>query len=138
MKVTCPGSLKVLCLVVFAVWASSTAIAESADPFYKGKTIKVLVSSSPGGGTDTVARLVSRFLPKYLPGNPETYVQNMPAGGGLVANNYFYRVSKPDGLTLFGTSCNCNSLLHSSRELICIRICKPGQLHHIQVSFRDL
>ncbi len=104
MKVTCPGSLKVLCLVVCAVWASSTAIAEAADPFYKGKTIKVLVSSSPGGGTDTVARLVSRFLPKYLPGNPETYVQNMPAGGGLVANNYFYRVSKPDGLTLFGTS----------------------------------
>ncbi len=104
MKVPCPGSLKVLCLVVFAVWASSAAIAEAADPFYKGKTIKILVSSPPGGGTDTVARLVSRFMPKYLPGNPETYVQNMPAGGGLVANNYFYRVSKPDGLTLLGTS----------------------------------
>jgi len=96
--------LKVLFLLVIVLWASSAAIGAAADPFYKGKTIKILVSSSPGGGTDTVARLVSRFLPKYLPGNPETYVQNMPAGGGLVANNYFYRVSKPDGLTLFGTS----------------------------------
>jgi len=96
--------LKVLFLLVIVLWASSAAIGAAADPFYKGKTIKILVSSSPGGGTDTVARLVSRFLPKYLPGNPDAYVQNMPAGGGLVANNYFYRVSKPDGLTLFGTS----------------------------------
>ena len=96
--------MKILYLLVIVLWAFSSVIAEAADPFYKGKTIKVLVSSQPGGGTDTVARLVSRFLPKYLPGNPETYVQNMPAGGGLLANNYFYRVPKPDGLTLLGTS----------------------------------
>ena len=112
MKVTCPGVLKVLCLVVFAVWASSAAIAEAADPFYKGKTIKVLVPSSPGGGTDTVARLVGRFLPKYLPGNPGTFVQNMPAGAGMLGNNYFYRVAKPDGLTLFGTSSGSMSMFN--------------------------
>jgi hypothetical protein len=40
-------------------------------PFYEGKTLKVLVSSGTGGGTDIAARLVSRFIGKYLPGNPK-------------------------------------------------------------------
>lgn len=104
MKVTLRRPLEFLSVTIISILVSAGPMANAADPFYQGKTIKVLVSSPPGGGTDTVARLVSRFLPKYLPGNPETYVQNMPAGGGLLANNYFYRVPEPDGLTLFGTS----------------------------------
>ncbi len=39
-------------------------------------------------------------MPKYIPGNPEIAVQNMPAAGSLVAANYVYNVAKPDGLTL--------------------------------------
>ena len=104
--------LKVLFLLVIVLWVFSAVIAEAADPFYKGKTIKILVPSSPGGGTDTVARLVDRFLPKYLPGNPGTVVQNMPAGAGMLGNNYFYRVAKPDGLTLFGTSSGSMSMFN--------------------------
>ena len=76
------------------------ASAAPAANYYDGKTITVLVSSSPGGGTDTTARLVSRYLPKFIPGNPKTIVRNMPGGGGTVANNYFTRRAKPDGLTL--------------------------------------
>ena len=75
------------------------SVAPAAN-YYDGKTITVLVSSSPGGGTDTTARLVSRYLPKFIPGNPKTIVRNMPGGGGTVANNYFTRRAKPDGLTL--------------------------------------
>jgi len=78
--------------------------SSAADPYYKGKTITVIVTSSPGGGSDTTARLVSRFLPKYLPGNPSSIVQNMPGGGGTVASNYFVRRSKPNGLTLLQDS----------------------------------
>ena len=79
--------------------------ALAADkPYYEGKTVKVIVSSSPGGGTDTTARLVVRFLPKYIPGNPQTIVQNMPGGGGTVSNNFFSREVKPDGLTLLQDS----------------------------------
>lgn len=78
--------------------------AQSGKPTYEGKTIKILVSSSPGGGTDTTARLVSQFLPKYLPGNPQTVVQNMPGGGGTIANNYFVANGKNDGLMLFQDS----------------------------------
>jgi len=76
----------------------------AADDFYAGKTIKILVSSNPGGGTDAAARVVARFLPKYIPGNPQTIIQNMPGGGGTIANNYFYVNGKPDGLWLFQDS----------------------------------
>ena len=78
--------------------------AASGDVNYAGKTIKLLVSSNPGGGTDAAARVVARFLPKYIPGTPETIVQNMPGGGGTIANNYFYANGKPDGLWLFQDS----------------------------------
>ena len=79
--------------------------AGAADaPYYEGKTLKILVSSGTGGGTDTAARLVSRSIGKYLPGNPRVLVQNMPGGGGTIANNYFASEAKPDGLTVLQDS----------------------------------
>jgi tripartite-type tricarboxylate transporter receptor subunit TctC len=74
--------------------------AHSQDDFFSGKTVRIVVGSSPGGGYDYWARLLARYLPKYIRGNPEVVVQNMPGGGSLVATNYVYTVGKPDGLTL--------------------------------------
>jgi tripartite-type tricarboxylate transporter receptor subunit TctC len=87
-----------------AILSATTAIAASAPVSFQGKTLTILISSSPGGGTDTAGRLISQFLPKYLPGNPITLVQNMPGGGGITANNHFYANAKPDGLTLLQDS----------------------------------
>lgn len=78
--------------------------AASAPVTFQGKTIKILASSNPGGGTDAAARVVARFLPKYLPGQPQTIIQNMPGGGGTIANNYFAANAKPDGTWLFQDS----------------------------------
>jgi tripartite-type tricarboxylate transporter receptor subunit TctC len=69
-------------------------------PFYQGKTIKLVIGSTAGGGYDLWARLAARYLGKYIPGNPEIVPQNMPGAGGAVAANYVYGVAKPDGLTL--------------------------------------
>ena len=44
--------------------------------------------------------MFARYMPKYIAGNPEIVVQNMPGAGSLVAANYVYNVAKPDGLTL--------------------------------------
>jgi tripartite-type tricarboxylate transporter receptor subunit TctC len=74
--------------------------ASSQENFFSGKTIRIVVGSSPGGGYDYWARLLARYLSKYIPGTPEVVVQNMPGGGSLVATNYMYSVAKPDGLTL--------------------------------------
>ena len=70
------------------------------EPFYQGKTIKVVVGFTSGGFYDRWSRLLARYVPKYLPGNPEMVVQNMPGAGGLIAANHVYTVAKADGLTL--------------------------------------
>jgi tripartite-type tricarboxylate transporter receptor subunit TctC len=74
------------------------------EPFYHGKTIKVVVGFTSGGFYDRWSRLLARFVPKYLPGAPEMIVQNMPGAGGLIAANHVYNVAQPDGLTVGMTS----------------------------------
>jgi len=94
------GLLDLCCVVL-----SDNRGADAAEsPYYAGKTLRILVSSGSGGGTDTTARLVSRFIGKYLPGHPRVLVQNMPGGGGTIANNYFSSEVKPDGLTILQDS----------------------------------
>ncbi|MEX0842181.1 MAG: hypothetical protein WD039_07840 [Xanthobacteraceae bacterium] len=72
-----------------------------AEVNFKGKTIDVLIGSSPGGGTDGTTRLVGTFLEKYLPGNPAIRYRNLPGGHGSKALNHFVTV-KPDGLIWAG------------------------------------
>ena len=74
--------------------------ANAQDNFFGGKTIRIVVGSSAGGGYDYWARVLARHMSKYIPGNPEFVVQNMPGGSSLMATNYVYNVAKPDGLTL--------------------------------------
>ena len=68
-------SRKLFSIATGAIFLMSFAFGPDASaaeaPFYDGKTLKILVSSGTGGGTDTAARLVSRFIGKYLPGNPK-------------------------------------------------------------------
>jgi len=73
---------------------------QAQAPYYQGKSVRLIVGSSAGGGYDIWARLVARHLPKYIPGQPEFLVQNMPGAGGVVAANFVYGLAKPDGLTL--------------------------------------
>ncbi|HXF77102.1 MAG TPA: tripartite tricarboxylate transporter substrate-binding protein, partial [Methylomirabilota bacterium] len=70
------------------------------EPFYKGKTIRIMVGSTPGGFYDRWARLFARHMPKYIPGQPEIVAQNMPGAGSVIATNHVFNVAKPDGLTL--------------------------------------
>jgi tripartite-type tricarboxylate transporter receptor subunit TctC len=74
--------------------------ASSADNFYRGKVIRIIVGFSAGGGFDTYARSLSRYMGKYIPGNPTIIVDNMPGAGSLISANHIYRVAKPDGLTI--------------------------------------
>ena len=71
-----------------------------ADVSFRDKSITMLVGAPPGGGTDIAGRAIARFLGKYLPGNPNIIVQNMPGANGITAMNHFARQTKPDGLTV--------------------------------------
>ncbi len=70
-----------------------------AQEFFKGNIIRIVIGYPPGGGPDTEARVFSRYLPKYIPGNPTVVVENMPGAGGRIALNHVSRVAKRDGLT---------------------------------------
>jgi tripartite-type tricarboxylate transporter receptor subunit TctC len=85
---------------VFLVFFLITASAVAAAPFYEGKTIRIVVGYSAGGGYDTYARVLSRHIAKHIPGNPTVMVENMTGAGSLISANYMYKVAKPDGLTI--------------------------------------
>ena len=79
----------------------STVRAASADgDFYSGKVIRIVVGFSAGGGFDTYARSLSRYMGQYISGHPTIIVENMPGAGSLILANNIYRVAKPDGLTI--------------------------------------
>ena len=86
----------------FAQDAASSDVAN----FYRGKQMRIIIRSGPGGGFDLYSRLLARHIVKHIPGNPTMVAQNMPAGGGLAAISYVGEVAPQDGtvLTMIGQS----------------------------------
>ncbi|HXG52914.1 MAG TPA: tripartite tricarboxylate transporter substrate-binding protein [candidate division Zixibacteria bacterium] len=89
----------VVCLVLLAFLAASTT-AGAQTPFYQGKTITIVVGTKAGDVYDLYPRLLSEFLPKYIPGSPNIIIQNVPGAASLIAANQVYNVARPDGLTI--------------------------------------
>jgi tripartite-type tricarboxylate transporter receptor subunit TctC len=84
-------------IVLSLIWVPSTY---AAAPFYEGKTIKLIVGFSAGGGFDTYSRVIGRHMGKHIPGNPTIVVENMTGAASLVATNHVYKVAKPDAMTI--------------------------------------
>ncbi|MGH7770209.1 MAG: Bug family tripartite tricarboxylate transporter substrate binding protein [Candidatus Binatia bacterium] len=80
--------------------ACQIGTAFSQEQFFQGKTIRIVVGFTAGGGYDTYARLIGRHLSKHIPGNPTITVENMAGAGSLISANHVYKVAKPDGLTV--------------------------------------
>ena len=74
--------------------------AFAQDNFYRGKTVRIIVGATAGGGYDTYARTIARHMGKHVAGNPTFIVDNMPGAGFLISANYMYKIAKPDGLTI--------------------------------------
>ena len=88
------------CLLgLLALGVPAQAQGSVAD-FYRGKQIRIIVPSAPGGGFDLYARYIARHFGKHVPGNPTIIVQNMPGAGGLAAANHLYTRAAKDGLTI--------------------------------------
>jgi tripartite-type tricarboxylate transporter receptor subunit TctC len=83
-------------LSVFLLFWIAPGLAQD----FSGKTVTIVVGYKTGGGYDRTARLLARYLPKYLPGKPNVVVQNMPGANSLIAADYVYNAAKPDGLTI--------------------------------------
>ncbi len=98
---------KLLALAMgLSICAASPALAQDdVAAFYKGKIVRLVVGIGVGSGYDINARLVARYLPKYIPGNPSVIVQNQPGAGSLTMTNQLYAAGPFDG-TAIGASFN--------------------------------
>jgi tripartite-type tricarboxylate transporter receptor subunit TctC len=85
-----------VCLLALSAHGSA---AQTAEQFYKGKSINFLVASVPGGVNDLTARLIARHLGRHIPGNPTIVVQNLQSSGLALANR-IYNAPDKEGLTI--------------------------------------
>ena len=92
--------VQLFCLLAVMGVTFLSSGAAAADDFYSGKTVRIVVGFSAGGGFDTYARAMARHMGKHIPGNPTFIVENMTGAGSLIAANHVYKVAKPDGLTI--------------------------------------
>src|SRR5919106_2125067 len=89
----------VIAIVAIGLALGARSFAWAQD-FYKDRTLTIVVGYSPGGSFDLYARVLARYIGRYLPGNPTRIVENMTGAGGMIAANHLYNVAKPDGLTI--------------------------------------
>ena len=84
-------------LILAGVMMTCAAHAQPSHPYFKGKTVTIAVGGTAGGGIDIGARLLARYLGKYLPGEPKVQVQLVPGAGGVRLIEQLYAVAPKDG-----------------------------------------
>jgi len=87
-------------IVVIAMLGLPSTIGAQSEPFFAGKTLRIIIGLDAGGTADVFARGFAVHLKKHIPGNPTIVVQNMPSAGGNSAINYLAERAAPDGLTI--------------------------------------
>jgi len=90
---------KLIMCAVLAALPVTAGVAQDAS-FFKGKTIRILLSAGVSGGYAEYARVLAQHLGDHLAGKPDFIVQSMPGAGGLLATNYLYSQAPQDGTTM--------------------------------------
>jgi tripartite-type tricarboxylate transporter receptor subunit TctC len=90
------------------------ALAQSAEDFFKGKTLRFTVVYEPGGTYDLYSRLLITHLAKHIPGNPAIVIQYLPGAGGMVGTVNLYEKAARDGtqLGMLPRDIAVNQMLH--------------------------
>jgi tripartite-type tricarboxylate transporter receptor subunit TctC len=86
--------------ILMLAGAVSKASADPVEDFYRGKTLDLIIPSSPGGDYDIRGRMIARYMGRYIPGHPNIIPRNMPAGVGIQAANYLANIAPRDGTVL--------------------------------------
>jgi tripartite-type tricarboxylate transporter receptor subunit TctC len=98
-----------ICLASCLAPAPACAQAQESAPFYRGKTIRIVISTGVAGGYAEYARVIAEHMGRHIAGNPSFIVQSMPGAGGLQAANYLFTQAAQDGTTI--------GIVHSSVPL---------------------
>jgi tripartite-type tricarboxylate transporter receptor subunit TctC len=97
MRDGCPRKSVLTAIIIIAVSMPTAARSAAVEEFYKGRSVPLIIGYSVGSGYDIYARLLARFIGKYIPGNPTIIPQNMPGAGSLKAAMYLHGVAPKDG-----------------------------------------
>ena len=71
----------------------------AANPGFPSRNIDFIIPKAPGGGFDSLVRVIAPPLENYLPRKVHVIPDNIPAGGGGKGISQLYRAA-PDGYTL--------------------------------------
>jgi tripartite-type tricarboxylate transporter receptor subunit TctC len=92
-----------LCL---AHGVATPTLAQTATEFYKGRQMRMIIGHPVGGDYDVGGRVLAKYLPRHIPGNPSVIVQNMPQAASIVAANFLHNQAPRDGTALGSFSRN--------------------------------
>jgi tripartite-type tricarboxylate transporter receptor subunit TctC len=92
--------MKYLAALAGCLLASTSAAAQDAASFYRGKNVRIVVGFSSGGGYDHYARVLSRHLGRHIPGQPNVLVQNMPGAASLNSVKFTSAAAPTDGTVI--------------------------------------
>jgi tripartite-type tricarboxylate transporter receptor subunit TctC len=87
-------------LLGVAIAAAGANAASAQEPYYKGKTVRLIISVGVAGGFGEYARSLAEHYGRHLPGHPNVIVQSMPGAGGLVATNHLAVQAPQDGTVI--------------------------------------
>lgn len=88
---------KIILLMILCLCLAIPAMVAAAEKF-PTKPIEVVVPFAAGGSTDVLARLVTKYAPKYF--DKPLIIIDKPGGGGVTGTEGVVR-SNPDGYTLY-------------------------------------
>jgi len=86
--------------VLIGLATPARAAPASAESFYRGRNLTLIIPTETGGINNLSGRLVAKHLGRFIPGNPTITAENRPAGGGLALANAFASGAPKDGLTI--------------------------------------
>lgn len=92
-------------LVALSSLMVDPAFAQGADPFWRGKTVKIMIAAAPGAAYDFVGRALAAHMGRHIPGGPAVVVENVPGAASLILLNTLYNKAARDG-TVFGLPLN--------------------------------
>lgn len=102
MRRRCTTILAAILLLTATAWGQPRPSFDEnkvAD-FYRGKQIRIVIGSGPGGTYDIYSRLLSKHMGRFIPGNPAMLVQSRAGAGGLIAANTIYNSEPRDGTVI--------------------------------------
>lgn len=123
-------------LLAVALIATGPGGAAAQSGYYAGKTVRIVVGSSAGGGYDTYARAIAPFFAEHLPGKPTVIIQNMPGGGGMTAVIHLDANAPKDGTVISLFNAGAITDMASNPEKAKVDLTKMAWIGSATRSFR--